>query len=62
MPVEGNISISALSSEMCPNATASVAVAELTPEAKAVFFAAECFVKKRNGIEELCIHHKRRKA
>jgi hypothetical protein len=53
IPVEGDISISALSAEMCPNAAASVAAAELTAETNAVCFAAECFVKKRNAIEDL---------
>jgi hypothetical protein len=50
IPVEGNISISALSAEMCPNSAASVAAAELKTEANTVCFAAECFVKNGRSV------------
>ena len=70
IPVEGNITISALSAEMCTNVAASAitaenystAVAELSAEENDAYFAADYFVRKRNAKEELCIHYKKRKA
>jgi hypothetical protein len=70
VPVEGNITISALSAEMCTNVAASAtnaenhstAVAKLSAEENAANFAADYFVRKRNAKEELCIHYKKKKS
>ena len=69
IPVEGNITISALSAEMCTNVAASAttaenyytAVAELSAEKNSAYFAADDFGKKRNAQDDISIHQKRRK-